>query len=529
MTRVFLLSTLLLAGCAKNPAYHNNEFMMMTERQEYELGKKSREATSNSKIYKSESKQKYFNDLAQKVYGVTERSENDLVVYFLNDDTMNAAASPGFMYINRGLMPFMQDEATLMAAMAHESGHITARHSARDYSNRFLINWFINSVKPKISKQAKGNMVDAFNMSYSRTYENEADELSVRYLKKLNVPAENSMLTYKAFALKEEIEYKLANLNEYKKIKIKPVSEYKRTHPLPDERVKNIAEKSNKWYEFIEPYRQKEFYKQIDGLEYGYKGKSTKDNIIDLEDIVSGKSGIYGYKNIAYFKKDKLKMLMPDNYQARIMAADPIGFNYNRQIKVSVNHISEDKNLYAVDIVGKVLKLKPNQLDDLKDSIRKNKDKFFDSLDSDEQLISYTQSASVWDMLWGEKTNYHYIYVKQLDDSANVDYFNHFRIIILSSNIKKSFDETMQNDILFIKDNLVELTKKQANTIKPLTIKIKQAKKTENIEKLSKINIPYIHFEQEWFRLFNGLYNELNTETAKGQWLKLIPNPNKDI
>ncbi len=516
---------MVLASCAKNPATGKYHFSTLSTQQEYDIGRQSRLHISNSKIYKDEAKQKYFNDLAQKIYKVGERPEKDLIVYFMNDDAVNASALPGYIFVNRGLMPFLYDEAALMAILAHEAGHINSMHMARKHSNHFLINWLLNSFTPGVTRGNKNQISQGFSLHHSRAYEYEADELSVRYLNKMDVPAENAMFTFKAFQASEDIDNKMANLNEYKRGPIKPTAEHLRTHPLSDKRVKFIADKSNKWYELLEPYRQKEFYDQIDGLVYGYSGRNGKD-LTEKYDLKDARSGVYGFQNIAYFKKLKLKMTMPENYQARVMSSDPVGFNYNKQVKVSVYNVSDDKNIYAVDVVANMLKLTDDQKDDLKDQFRKSKQ---DGMTGREQLVAYTKSPSLLKRLFGKQTKYYYIYIKQLDDASLANYMNHFRLVVLSSNIKKSFDETMRNDILFIKDNLVELTKKQASSIKPLTIKVKRAKAGETIEQLSSKNIPYIHFNQEWFRIFNGLFNELTTEIQPGTLLKTVPNPNKDI
>src|SRR5207249_9856354 len=49
--------------------------------------------------------------------------------------TITAFALPGgYIYITRGILPFLQDEAQLAGVLGHEIGHVTARHASQQYS-----------------------------------------------------------------------------------------------------------------------------------------------------------------------------------------------------------------------------------------------------------------------------------------------------------------------------------------------------------------------------------------------------------
>ena len=40
----------------------------------------------------------------------------------------------GYIYITRGILPFLNDEAQLAGVLGHETGHVTARHAAQQYT-----------------------------------------------------------------------------------------------------------------------------------------------------------------------------------------------------------------------------------------------------------------------------------------------------------------------------------------------------------------------------------------------------------
>ncbi len=53
-----------------------------------------------------------------------------------NDDTVNAYSTPGgYVLITTGLLKLMDNEAQLAAVLAHEIGHVTARHAIKSYAS----------------------------------------------------------------------------------------------------------------------------------------------------------------------------------------------------------------------------------------------------------------------------------------------------------------------------------------------------------------------------------------------------------
>ena len=536
------LCVLLISACTKNPATNKLDFMVLDEVEEYQLGRDSKNTVSKSKFYKDLKTQEYYRNLAEKVYAVGERPDKNFSFYFLDDDVVNAAATPGYMFLNRGLLPYIQDEAALMGVLAHEAGHINARHSAKKVSFDVAKDWAWGGVFALNRKIEQ----DAFNMSYSRSLENEADLLAVRYLNKLEVPAENTVQNYQAFAKLDELNLKMHNLNENLKAKKQSNHSILDSHPIPESRVSQIEEKTKHHY-LIEPYKQKEFYNKINGLEYGYSGKGKQEfEFIESKGSILIKknslAGVYGFKNTAYMKKQGLKVNLPKLYQARIKTSDPLAYNYQKDVLVEIFEQSDDRYFTSLDLIAKMLGLKAHAKQRFMQDVRKGKDTgyikmltadYADKLGESEELFSLKKSSNWFYDLFDINSQYFYFYIKQLNNLDNFgkhnSYENNFRVIILSSNSKKSFDEVMLDDILFIKDNLKQLSSKEKAKIKPLAIKTIKAKGDETVEQLSQDNIPYINFNQEWFKLINGLYDDYNADIKNGQWLKLIPNPNKDI
>ena len=100
-----------------------------------------------------------------------------------NDSTLNAfCVAGGYIYVYTGLIKFLDNEAELAGVLAHEIAHADCRHTtmrmASEYGASVLISMFVGgdmSVLVNIGKELLG-------LSFSRTDEQEADEMAVTYL-----------------------------------------------------------------------------------------------------------------------------------------------------------------------------------------------------------------------------------------------------------------------------------------------------------------------------------------------------------
>src|SRR6185503_9066961 len=92
----------------------------------------------------------------------------------------------GFIYITRGILPFLDNEAELAGVIGHEIGHVTARHSVRQYTRTVggvaalgALGVFVPAARPfgQISEQALGLLF----LKYGRGDELQADQLGAGY------------------------------------------------------------------------------------------------------------------------------------------------------------------------------------------------------------------------------------------------------------------------------------------------------------------------------------------------------------
>lgn len=157
----------------------------------------------------------------------------------------NAFAVPGgFVYINKALIELIGDnDDELACILAHEVGHITARHSIK----RLQALYGYNILKIFSVTAARGSGWDArmdvaifkLFMSYSREDELLADKLAVKYTKAAGYDPE-AMISV------------LKKLHEFNKSE--PIRRYShfRTHPYIPERIRGIKEKVRGEIDFID-------------------------------------------------------------------------------------------------------------------------------------------------------------------------------------------------------------------------------------------------------------------------------------
>ncbi len=109
--------------------------------------------------------------------------------YVLDQPVPNAhALSPGYVFVTRGLLALIDDEAELAAALGHELGHVVLRHAAeRERARRGVMNAAVDAAMVSGSINV-GRSVERDGMlklrRYSREQELEADRMGVGYLVK---------------------------------------------------------------------------------------------------------------------------------------------------------------------------------------------------------------------------------------------------------------------------------------------------------------------------------------------------------
>ena len=123
----------LLVACATNPVTGRRELTLMSESQEIAIGRDADvQVKREMGLYNDPELQRYISDLGQRMAKISERPTLPWQFAVVDQPAVNAFAIPGgFIYVTRGIVPFLDNEAELAGVIGHEIGHVTARHSAQ--------------------------------------------------------------------------------------------------------------------------------------------------------------------------------------------------------------------------------------------------------------------------------------------------------------------------------------------------------------------------------------------------------------
>src|SRR5690348_11208308 len=131
-----LVALLAAFACATNPATGKRQFNLMSEAQEISAGQEAdAQVKKEMGLYNDPNLQEYVSSIGLKLAQVSERPSLPWHYSVVDVPAINAFALPGgYIYITRGILPFLDNEAQLAGVMGHEIGHVTARHASQQYS-----------------------------------------------------------------------------------------------------------------------------------------------------------------------------------------------------------------------------------------------------------------------------------------------------------------------------------------------------------------------------------------------------------
>ncbi len=175
-------------------------FADITEEEEYYIGRGvAALVLSQYPVYENDSLTDYINTLGQAVVYSSDRPEIYAGYHFLvlDTDEVNAMSAPGgFIFISRGLLRRCRNEEMLAAVLAHEIGHVSARHGLQSIKKSRLVDAFrvigqeaARRYGPEelaqlteIFEGTLGDVVQTLVVrGYDRKFEYEADGLAVKF------------------------------------------------------------------------------------------------------------------------------------------------------------------------------------------------------------------------------------------------------------------------------------------------------------------------------------------------------------
>jgi predicted Zn-dependent protease len=182
------LVVVVTTACATNPVTGRREFAFMSEAQEISIGQEQDlEVKKEMGIYNDPALQEYVSNIGMQLAKLSERPTLPWHFTVVDQPAVNAFALPGgYIYITRGILPFLDNEAELAGVLGHEIGHVTARHAVQQYTRAVggqiglvALGIFVPAARPfgDVTSQALGVLF----LKYGRDDELQADQLGAKY------------------------------------------------------------------------------------------------------------------------------------------------------------------------------------------------------------------------------------------------------------------------------------------------------------------------------------------------------------
>jgi len=258
---------LWILSCATNPVTGKQELMLLSESDEIKLGQETDlQVVREYGIYEDPKLTAYLNGICQRLGKLSHRPHLTYHFKILDASVVNAFAVPGgYVYFSRGILATLNNEAELAGVMGHEIGHITARHSAHQYSRAQLAQiglgvgsiFIDSSVLTGLAQLGVGMLF----LRFSRDNERQADDLGVEYSSKAGYDASE-----------------MANFFETLE-RMNPGSDrsglpgWFSTHPNPTDRVQTVRGRAREWQQRLNQrdlrINQEVYLRGIDGLIFG--------------------------------------------------------------------------------------------------------------------------------------------------------------------------------------------------------------------------------------------------------------------
>ncbi len=264
----------------QNPISGNKRAFAYSWQQEVQIGQEvDQEIVAQYGLYDDERLDEYVVNLGEELLEVSHMRRDGAADMFKNTEftfrvldspVVNAFALPGgYVYVTRGLMAHLNNEAQLAVVVGHEIGHVAGRHASQRALTQTLgqvaviggsiLGQELLGLPGESLLNLSSQAAQLLFMSYSRDHERESDRLGVEYSAKKNyVAAEGAEFFTSLRRISEKAGQSIPNMLS--------------THPNPGEREQTIPRLANEWRE--QGYEQtiygtERYMQMLNGMVFG--------------------------------------------------------------------------------------------------------------------------------------------------------------------------------------------------------------------------------------------------------------------
>ena len=264
---IFIISLFLTLTCAVNPVTGKRQLILLSRADEIALGAQTdEEIVKMYGIYEDTGLNDYINAVGKRLVPHTHQPDLPYSFKILDTDVVNAFAVPGgYVYLTRGILAYINNEAEVAGIMGHELGHVNARHTAQMMSQAQLAQLGLqlgSAISETFARFAgfAGFGVQLLFLRFSRDHEREADNLGVEYASKTGYDT-NAMASF------------FETLERMHPSEGGGIPDWFSTHPDPQDRIRAVRTKTAEWQNKLglQSYilDKTDYIKQLDGLVFG--------------------------------------------------------------------------------------------------------------------------------------------------------------------------------------------------------------------------------------------------------------------
>ncbi|MFB6097588.1 MAG: M48 family metalloprotease [Salinibacter sp.] len=225
--------------------------------------------------------QQYVDEVARDVLAVSHMRRPETPEKFRNTEfhfrvldspVINAFALPGgYVYVTRGLLAHLNNEAQLAVVLGHEIAHVAARHASQQAARRQFTQGLLlgGAIAGQVAFGGNvgenilgigGAAAKLLSLSYSRDNERESDRLGVQYAVRAGYAAAEGADFFESLERKQEQSGQ-------------SIPTWQSTHPDPGAREQTIPEIARTWQKKIEEpattVNQEAYYRVLEHIVLG--------------------------------------------------------------------------------------------------------------------------------------------------------------------------------------------------------------------------------------------------------------------
>ena len=290
--RIAAKSIILLAFLAAL-ACHGSAFAATEGADEEQIGRQAdKEIEARMGFYKDGPLQEYVARVGRRVLAQVQQPEFEFHFKVVDDEMVNAFALPGgYVYITRGMLAALSDEAELAGVLGHEIGHVINHHSVKQM-NKSIGQALLALTGMMLSQDIRNNagawltvtatLGQQILSGYGREYEMESDQVGL-------------ILAYSAGYDPSAIVSFLKTMQVIEKLGFQTYHSFMATHPDTISRIVDAEAKSGLLQargEAKQRYRDR-YMEKIKGLTYGkprWRGKTLPPYELVVHEVKEGET-----------------------------------------------------------------------------------------------------------------------------------------------------------------------------------------------------------------------------------------------